>query len=94
MIEWMFAILNKIEQDKVRHFASCSILAMVMNVALPPSTPLRWQALALTALALWKEYVWDFSHPDTHTVDWRDALASVLGGLPVWLSALKHGGSL
>lgn len=52
-----------------------------------------WMPLAAAAVAAMGKGVYDHLHPETHTVDPLDFLATVAGALPVALTlgVLKHG---
>ncbi len=48
--------------------------------------------IGLAVCAVWglaKEYVYDAHHTDVHTVDWRDAAATLLGGCIVAASHMR-----
>lgn len=76
--------MKMIDQDKANHaLAGAAIVALL--------TPFAGLLLALAgcaAVALAKEFLYD-AHPGSgHTVDWLDAVWTVLGGLVVAVSHL------
>ena len=80
-LETLLQAAGRIPQDKLLHFAAGSIFAMV-GMAFGP----LWSLLLVTGVGLGKE-VYDAAHP-MHTADPLDLMATVLGGLPVWLAVV------
>lgn len=78
MIEKLFTFLSKIPKDKLLHFAAGVVVATAMSWA-----PLWFNIFVVFVVAAGKE-AYDYLHP-AHTSDPFDCLATMLGGLPVWL---------
>lgn len=74
MIEAILSRMNAIPSDKIAHFAS----GVVLFAAVQWVSPL-WAFFAVICAAVVKE-IYDAFHPDTHTADWWDAFATILGG--------------
>jgi hypothetical protein len=80
----MTTITTLIPHDKALHclggtllFASIYTLAFVYGLPLPLAAI---AAIAIcTFIAIAKE-LYDAAHPQTHTADWRDAVATIVGG--------------
>jgi len=66
----------KIPLDKQAHALSGAVLVMLPVIA---SRPLWWGLLICLGAALAKE-VYDLRHPDHHTCDFWDAIATASGG--------------
>jgi len=65
-------------QDKMAHYIGGGLLAVV-------SIPFGfWWSIGLVALVATGKEAWDHFNPP-HQGDVWDALATVLGGLPIWL---------
>lgn len=73
MIEKIIAFLNAIPTDKVYHFAGGVILFAIGQ--------LFGYGLALCILGAITKEIYDYFHQDKHTPDWKDAVATILGGL-------------
>jgi hypothetical protein len=72
--------------DKLAHFLAG--MMVFFTVALPgePKRDGWWQLTpiaAVSVVAVGKE-LYDNNHPDAHTADMNDALATVAGGLTAW----------
>lgn len=81
--------LRKIPEDKWAHAVVGLFVAYataLLTLAIEGSTQnvARYSALALVAVAIAKE-VYDYFNRDVHTPDVMDAVATVLGGLPITL---------
>lgn len=91
MIERLLTFLNAIAADKVRHAllgaAGSSVCVSLLLLWLPLLWAVGITTILLLAAALGKER-YDAAHPDTHTSDPFDALATLLGGLLVLLPVL------
>ncbi len=74
----LFEHLNKIPSDKVAHFAGGGIIAAVAGLA-----GIGASLGCTAAIAVAKE-LWDRTRPN-HTADPMDALATIAGGIPVWV---------
>ena len=74
MIEVILSRLNSIPADKIAHFAS----GVVLFAAVQWVSPL-WAFFSVICAAVAKE-IYDAFHPDIHTSDWWDAIATVAGG--------------
>lgn len=86
MIERLLTFLNRLPDDKVRHFAGGALIASACIVL---GLPL-WLAAAAVLIAAFGKEAYDYYHPKTHTPDPLDALATLLGGatvlLPIFLT--------
>ena len=81
MIARLLTRLDAIPADKVRHFAGGAVLTCALYVL---GLPFWLAAAAVIASALGKE-AYDAAHPENHTSDLYDALATILGGATVLL---------
>ena len=72
----MADIFNRIPIDKQGHFLGGAVIALALGYLLPP---LAGVAAAVVA-GVFKEF-YDNLHPDTHTVDAWDFLATSFGGI-------------
>ena len=72
MIEKILAILNSIPSDKVAHCLGGVVLFAIGQ--------LFGYGLFLAVLGAITKEIYDYRHPN-HTADWKDAVATTLGGL-------------
>lgn len=73
----------KIEKDKKGHFIAGAIITLLSALfAWIVGLPL-WLMLVPTAIAAVGKEVYDRQHPEKHTCDVWDAVATVLGAVPV-----------
>ena len=72
MIEKIIAILNGIPTDKVYHCLGGVVLFAIGQ--------LFGYGLFLAVLGAITKEIYDYFHPN-HTADWKDAVATILGGL-------------
>lgn len=80
----LFAVLGKIGKDKYQHFSLGAIIAAVvlcLSAGLPFPAANFVSIVAVLAVELFKEFVLD------GRADWRDVVATLLGGLCVWVPA-------
>jgi VanZ family protein len=73
MIEKILAILNSIPSDKVAHCLGGVVLFAIGQ--------LFGYGLALAILGAVVKEIYDYFHPESHTADIYDAVATTLGGL-------------
>ena len=73
MIEKIIAFLNSIPADQVYHCLGGVVLFAIGQ--------LFGYGLFLAVLGAITKEIYDYFHPDTHTADWKDAVATILGGL-------------
>ena len=73
MIEKIIAFLNSIPSDKVYHCLGGVVLFAIGQ--------LFGYGLALAILGAITKEIYDYFHPDNHTCDVKDAIATTLGGL-------------
>ena len=73
MIEKILAILNSIPSDKVAHCLGGVVLFAIGQ--------LFGYGLALAILGAITKEIYDYLHPESHTADVKDAIATTLGGL-------------
>jgi glycopeptide antibiotics resistance protein len=73
MIEKILAILNSIPSDKVAHCLGGVVLFAIGQ--------LFGYGLALAILGAVTKEIYDYFHPEKHTADVKDAIATTLGGL-------------
>jgi glycopeptide antibiotics resistance protein len=73
MIEKILAILNSIPSDKVAHCLGGVVLFAIGQ--------LFGYGLALAILGAVTKEIYDYLHPENHTADVKDAIATTLGGL-------------
>ena len=67
----------KIQQDKIKHFfGGAFISAVAMIISFSP-----WFGILSAFLAGLIKEVWDYFHPEMHTVDVWDLVATTLGGI-------------
>lgn len=78
MIEKLLRLASFIPKDKLLHFAAGVLIAAAMSWA-----PL-WFNVTMVFLAAAGKEAYDYLHP-AHTSDPFDCLATMLGGVPVWL---------
>lgn len=86
MFNKIFKYLNKIGKDKYQHFTlgsiiACIVLCLVSGLDFPVANFIS--IVAVLSAALFKE----FSLDSFENADVSDIVATLLGGLPVWLSA-------
>lgn len=80
----IFAALGKIEKDKFQHISLGAIIAAVvlcLSAGLPFPAANFISIVAVLGIELFKEFVLD------SRADWKDILATLIGGLCVWVSA-------
>lgn len=70
-----FCIVCKVPCDKQMHFACGFIIAALLTPFIG-----AYSIVVVAIIALLKE-VYDFLHPESHTADFWDWVATVLGGL-------------
>ncbi len=80
MIEKLLRLIATVPQDKLLHFIGGTLIACVIHL-ITKSFSLSFVAVAFVAAL--KEY-YDYFHPN-HTADVMDWVATMLGGVPVWL---------
>jgi hypothetical protein len=73
MIEKIIAFLNAIPSDKIYHCLGGVVLFAIGQ--------LFGYGLALAIIGAVTKEIYDYFHPESHTADWKDALATTLGGL-------------
>lgn len=73
MIEKIIAFLNSIPTDKVYHCLGGVVLFAIGQ--------LFGYGLALAILGAITKEIYDYFHPESHTADPKDAIATTLGGL-------------
>ncbi len=73
MIEKIIAFLNSIPTDKVYHCLGGVVLFAIGQ--------LFGYGLALAILGAITKEIYDYLHPESHTADVKDAIATTLGGL-------------
>ena len=73
MIEKIIAFLNSIPTDKVYHCLGGVVLFAIGQ--------LFGYGLFLAVLGAITKEIYDYLHPESHTADWKDAVATTLGGL-------------
>ena len=73
MIEKIIAFLNSIPTDKVYHCLGGVVLFAIGQ--------LFGYGLALAILGAITKEIYDYLHPESHTADVKDAVATTLGGL-------------
>ena len=80
----IFAALGKIGKDKYQHFSLGAIIAAVvlcLSAGLPFPAANFVSIVVVLGVELFKEFVLD------GRADWRDIVATLLGGLCVWVPA-------
>lgn len=80
----IFAALGNIGKDKYQHFSLGAVIAVValcLSAGLPFPAANFVSIVAVLAVELFKEFVLD------SRADWRDVVATLLGGLCVWVGA-------
>lgn len=81
----LFAALGTIKKDKYQHFSLGAIIAAVVLCFLAGLLPFPAanfvSIVAVLGVELFKEFVLDAK------ADWRDVVATILGGLCVWVGA-------
>jgi len=73
MIEKIIAFLNAIPSDKVYHCLGGVVLFAIGQ--------LFGYGLLLAVLGAIIKEIYDYRHPESHTADVKDAMATILGGL-------------
>lgn len=73
MIEKIIAFLNSIPTDKVYHCLGGVVLFAIGQ--------LFGYGLALAVTGAIIKEIYDYLHPESHTADVKDAVATILGGL-------------
>lgn len=73
MIEKILAFLNSIPPDKVAHCLGGVVLFAIGQ--------LFGYGLFLAVLGAITKEIYDYLHPESHTADVKDAVATILGGL-------------
>ena len=73
MIEKIIAFLNSIPSDKVYHCLGGVVLFAIGQ--------LFGYGLFLAVLGAITKEIYDYLHPESHTADVKDAIATTLGGL-------------
>jgi hypothetical protein len=73
MIEKIIAFLNSIPTDKVYHCLGGVVLFAIGQ--------LFGYGLALAIIGAVTKEIYDYFHPESHTADWKDAVATTIGGL-------------
>lgn len=83
-MEKLFNFLNSIPYDKALHALSgvfiFAILHFWMSFFVPVHISLVFAIVSVVAIAVVKE-LYDGMHPDIHTKDWYDAVATTSGGM-------------
>lgn len=80
----LFAALGKIGKDKYQHFSLGAVIAVValcLSAGLPFPAANFISIVAVLGVELFKEFVLDAK------ADWKDIVATLLGGLCVWVGA-------
>ena len=80
----IFAQLGKVGKDKYQHFSLGAIIAVValcLSAGLPFPAANFVSIVAVLGVELFKEFVLDAK------ADWKDIVATLLGGLCVWVGA-------
>lgn len=80
----LFAALGKIGKDKYQHFSLGAVIAVValcLSAGLPFPAANFISIVAVLGVELFKEFVLDAK------ADWRDIVATILGGLCVWVAS-------
>lgn len=80
----IFAALGKIGKDKYQHFSLGAVIAVValcLSAELPFPAANFASIVAVLGVELFKEFVLD------GRADWRDLVATLLGGLCVWVAS-------
>ena len=80
----LFAALGNIGKDKYQHFSLGAIIAVValcLSAGLPFPAANFVSIVAVLGVELFKEFVLDAK------ADWRDIVATILGGLCVWVAS-------
>lgn len=84
IIDKMFTLLGGIGKDKYQHFSLGAIIAVValcLSAGLPFPAANFISIVAVLGVELFKEFVLD------SRADWRDIVATLLGGLCVWVAS-------
>ena len=82
MIEKIIAFLNSIPTDKVYHCLGGVVLFAIGQ--------LFGYGLFLAVLGAITKEIYDYLHPESHTADWKDAVATTLGGLLGYINYLGY----
>jgi hypothetical protein len=69
-----FCVTCKVPCDKQMHFISGLIIAVVLTPFIG-----AYSVIVVAIIALLKE-IYDYKHPESHTADFWDWVATVLGG--------------
>lgn len=80
----IFAALGKIGKDKYQHFslgAVIAAMALCLSAGLPFPAANFVSIVAVLGVELFKEFALD------SRADWKDIVATILGGLCVWVGA-------
>lgn len=77
--------MKLIDQDKANH----AVWGAITTAIAAPLAGILPALILCVAVALAKEYLYDAQHADVHTVDWRDAAWTVLGGVIVAVSHIQ-----
>ena len=86
--------IPNIPQDKAGHFLvgqGLALIGVLITVLVRSNfgVDLRiWPSLLLNQVFAIGKEVYDHFHPETHTCDFYDWLATTIGGLPIWVSSL------
>ena len=81
---WIFAQLGKVGKDKYQHFtlgAVIAAMALCLSAGLPFPAANFVSIVAVLGVELFKEFVLD------SRADWKDVVATILGGLCVWVAS-------
>ena len=73
IIEKILSFLNALPSDKIYHCLGGVVLFAIGQ--------LFGYGLALAIIGAVTKEIYDYFHPENHTADWKDALATTLGGL-------------
>ena len=73
LIEKLIAFCNAIPTDKVYHCLGGVVLFAIGQ--------LFGYGLLLCIIGAITKEIYDYFHPESHTADWKDALATTLGGI-------------
>ncbi len=64
-------------EDKQMHFGGGAVIGLMTTLA----TKNKWHGIfAATVVGVGKE-IYDSKHPQSHTADWKDAAATIAGGV-------------
>ena len=82
VFDWIFAQLGKIGKDKYQHFSIGAIIAamaLCLSAGLPFPAANFISIASVVVMEVFKEFVLDAK------ADWKDLVATILGGACVWL---------